>query len=289
MRKQIKNTKRGFLFTLVMMILAAFGSVLTVSADDCQHPMEYREYQEGHYSSDKGTHYQWYTCKQCGDSKLIDWEHGEKCTLTNCEKYNLYNDYHSGTCTVCDSFEYQDCTYKYNYSKSDADASGHMVSKTCTVCGGQGIMSGASTLRESHSYKNNVCTKCGFKRIIPGSVSITSAKQSGKVKAKKVSVYAHWEKNNRGGYSWIPAKKYTNYEYKISVKLKKAARTDYYVISPSKDWRSSAYKLYTSKTSCTYTYLSTKKKASKVTLYVTPVSTSGHEGKTVKKVVQLKN
>ena len=45
----------------------------------------------------------------------------------------------------------------------------------------------------------------------------------------------------------------------------------------------------TKKKEFTYTYTSSRKKASKVTIYITPISKTGTFGKTVKKTITLKN
>ena len=130
-----------------------------------------------------------------------------------------------------------------------------------------------------------MCTKCQFKRVVPGTLKISSLKQKGKKKKTHYTVEAHWEK--RGStYYWIPAKKATSYEYKLYYKIR-SKNAKKYIISLNPNWKASGdWMLSTKKKSFTYKfYRSTPIK--KLTLYLTPVSKTDTPGKTVKRVVKF--
>jgi hypothetical protein len=111
---------------------------------------------------------------------------------------------------------------------------------------------------------------------VPGSLKVNKAKNSAK----------GTKKTYKSG-----SEKYYHYFFKISfdVTSKNAVK---YIVSTNKDVTASVSrgnKQTFSKGKFTYTYKGKKnKKATKVTLYITPVSKTGTYGKTIKKTITLK-
>ena len=256
----------------------------------CEHPEELREYSNEtgtreylNYTSDKNGHYRKYECTYCDQSGVGEVQkHSFKYT-----KENLYDNYHKATCKLCNYSVEGNCKYKTTYKKGSSDET-HKVIKTCKTCKQQGYV--AKDIQK-HTFKDNKCTKCGFKKIVPGTLKVSSAKCTAKGVKKTYKVDAKWVKKN-GEWVWQDAYKYTRYQYKIKLKVSSNNAVKY-IVSADKDVtvnNSTAQRDSFSKKEFTYTWQSSKnKKASKVTLYITPISKTGTYGKTVKKTITLKN
>lgn len=243
----------------------------------CEHPEEYREYYcetgdtyYGHYAWEDGVHYRLYTCIRCGMTECIE-DKGTRCTV----EYSISLDSmcHDAVCKVCGYAEKYQCEYK-TYTKKTSSDKTHTTYKKCAVCGRK---SDDSEKKVKHTYKDNKCTKCGFKRVVPGTVKVKSAKCS--AKGTKKTYKANGEK-------------YYHYTYKIALNLSSSNAVKYIVSvneNPDKKVDRDNRQVF-SKSKFTFTYKGKKnKKPTKVTLYITPVSKTGTYGKTVKKTVTLKN
>ena len=242
----------------------------------CKHPEEYREYycetdnyNYGHYINIDGRHYRLYTCIRCGMAECIE-SKGTFCTF----EYRISEDpmCHDAVCKVCGCAEKFMCEYK-TYTKKTSSDKTHTTYKKCIVCGRKAEK---SEKKVKHTYKDNKCTKCGFKRVVPGTLKITKA-----ICSKKGT-----KKNYKSG-----SEKYYHYFYKIGfdVSSKNASK---YIVSTNKDVTESVSrgnKQTFTKGKFTFTYKAKKnKKPSKVTLYITPVSKTGTYGKTVRKTITLR-
>ena len=242
----------------------------------CDHPEEYREYYcetdnyaYGHYIYQDGVHYRLYTCIQCGTAECIE-EYGSPCTV----EYRIIEDpmCHDVICTVCGYAEKYPCEYK-TYTKKTSSDKTHSTYKKCVDCG---RIPESSEKNVNHTYKNNKCTKCGFKRVVPGTVKVKSASctKKGTKKTYKTASGSYYQ-----------------YTYKIDLSLT-STNAEKYIISvnenPDKKVDRGNRQVF-SKSKFTFTYKGKKnKKPTKVTLYITPVSKTGTYGKTVKKTVTLK-
>ena len=248
----------------------------------CTHPRASREYQN-EYNAYNGKHMRCFSCPVCQEISLTDEADTEKCTFSKWTHETNF-DRHYADCTVCGYTYTEDCTLKTSYEKDAWDT--HVVKKTCTKCKGDSILSNKKG--ENHTFKKNVCTKCKFKRIVPGTLKVTSAKQSGKMKSKKTYYPEKWVYEVSSGWVRKKAHTVTEYKYPISIKLKKAKNAKQYVVSYTKYYDEDNVLARSTKTSfkCTYT---SNKKVSKATLYVIPVSKTGTPGKAIKKVVKLSN
>lgn len=242
----------------------------------CDHPAEYREYyyktgnyDYGHFIWKEGKHYPLYTCIRCGMTECVETK-GTACTV----EYRISEDSmcHDAVCKVCGYAEKYQCEYK-TYAKKTSSDKTHTTYKKCTVCG---RVDGKSQKSAKHTYKDNECTKCGFKRIVPSNLKISKAKLTGK----------GTKKTYKSG-----SQKYYQYTFKIGfdVSAKNAVK---YIVSTNKDAAVEAQrgnKQTFTKGKFTYTYKGKKnQKASKVTVYITPVSKTGTFGKTIKKSVTLR-
>ena len=255
----------------------------------CKHPKEYREYGTYtgtsaylNYTSDEKMHYREFECSYC-DQKGV--EEGKKHSLKY-TKENLYDNYHKVSCKVCSYSKTADCKYKTSYKKTGNDQT-HKVVKTCKTCKQKGYVAND---RQKQSYKNNKCTKCGYTRVVPGKLKISTAKNTVAGKKRVVNVEGKWVYQN-GEYIWKKPYSYNCYDYKIKLKYssKNAVK---YLITNSKDkdlddGRNN--RIVTKKKELTYTYTTGRNRYKKVTLYITPISKTGTYGKTVKKTITLKN
>lgn len=258
----------------------------------CEHPADKRVYyvdittsKYDSYDYNSEGHTKLYKCEYCCKSSIADESTTEKHKFTH-TKSNMYNDYHTSTCKVCDYTVDSKCSYKTYVKKTSSDKT-HSLYKKCKTCKQKGYISKDT---EKHTYKNNVCTKCGFKRIVPGTVKISTAKNTAKGKKRTVNVDGKWVYRN-GEYIWKKPYKYTVYDYKISLKFSSKNAVKYIVTNAADKDLDDGHKnrIVTKKKEFTYTYTSSRKKASKVTLYITPISKTGTYGKTIKKTITLKN
>lgn len=258
------------------------GECIKYCGYTCKHPKEGRKYDYSYYENvivnGVSKHMPLFWCSTC-ESKGRDLADAKPCTVKKWTKKSNEEKHH-GICTVCNWEAYGTCKYKTTYGKGSWSI--HYVSDKCTVCG---VGSSKAIKTQNHSFKKNVCTKCKFKRVVPGTLKISSLRQSGKMKKSYYTVQAHWEKRS-GTYYWIPAKKAAKYEYKIYYKLS-SANAKKYIISTHPKWNASGYWLIgTNKKSSTIKF--NKSSAIKnITLYITPVSKTGTPGKTIKKVIKL--
>ena len=258
----------------------------------CEHPDDKRVYyvdittsKYDCYDYNREGHTKLYKCEYCCKSSIPDESTTEKHKYTR-TKANIYNDYHTATCKVCDYSVESACKYKTTYKKGSSDTH-HKVVKTCTICKQPGYVANDS---QKHSYKDNKCTKCGFKRVVPGTVKISTAKNTAAGKKRTVNVEGKWVYSN-GEYIWKKPYKYTVYDYKISLKFSSKNAVKYIVTNAADKEFDDGHKnrIVTKKNEFTYTYTSSRKTANKVTLYITPISKTGTYGKTVKKTITLKN
>lgn len=268
----------------------ASGNTCFLCGYTCNHPKEKREYGSYtgtsaylNYTPDSKYHYRDYKCSYCWRTGVE--ETGEKHKYKR-TKESIYDDYHTAKCTVCNYSVQSQCKYEVIYEKSDSDVN-HRVRKKCTICKQYAYV--ANDIRK-HSYKDNKCTKCGFKRVVPGEVKITTAKNTAKGKKRTVNVDGKWVYSN-GEYIWKKPYKYNVYDYKISLKFSSKNAVKYIVTNAADKDLDDGHKnrVVTKKNEFTYTYTSSRKTASKVTLYITPISKTGTYGKTVKKTITLKN
>ncbi|MDO5156233.1 MAG: hypothetical protein Q4D51_09740 [Eubacteriales bacterium] len=152
-----------------------------------------------------------------------------------------------------------------------------------------------------HSFSKGKCKKCGFKTITPGTTKITSFKQVGKMKLRKVHLPVRW---NSSTHKYDPAIDRYDYSTKLIIKYKKAKNADHYIVSTcpyknnkaGKEANKNYHFMYEQKGTTFnettgfgfYTVTVKPKKISKLTVYVTPVSKTGTMGKSVKKTIKLK-
>ena len=261
---------------------ASYSSECTYKCGySCAHPKDSREYYDEYDWLPNRQHAQRFKCLVC-EVITSDKSDPAACTIASWVPDNNFPR-HDGECTLCGNGYTDACTFtvkKYRNNNWEK----HYLMDTCSVCGKTG-----SSQLQNHTFNNNKCTKCGFTRVIPGKLQVTSAKQSSKLKVKNIYHEARWVKNSYG--QWIYQKAYTSkeYNYKITFKFKKAKDVQYYIIS-THSYIDAPYICTVSKnkTSATCTYKDYKKK-SKVTLYMIPISKTGTPGTPVKKVVKLKN
>lgn len=248
----------------------------------CKHPKASREYYN-EYSAYNGKHMQRFSCSVCQEVSLTDKADQKNCTFKKWTHETNF-DRHYADCTVCGNTYTEDCALKTSYKKDAWDT--HVVTKTCTKCKEDSILS--SKKGANHTFKNNVCTKCKFKRIVPGTLKVTSAKQSGKMKSKKTYYPAKWVYEVSSGWVHKKAHTVTEYKYPISMKVNKTKNVTKYVVSYTKYYHEDNVIASSTKTSFKCTY-SANKKVSKATMYIIPLSKTGTPGKAIKKVIKLSN
>lgn len=285
---------------------------------ECSHPLQYRTYPSDPGPSDyyysNGKHYLKGHCTFCNSgnlsagmkgltnnhSPLIDTSKGQACKKV-CKQDNAQPnkaDTHTTTCSVCGNAKTAKCsfniTYKPEYYGSGSNKSqisdNHEIIYKCKSCK-MGKTYGTHWAK--HTFKNNKCTKCSYKIIIPKNTSITSAKQSGKPKTGSVTLGGFWQKTYVGSsgakWKWIPKTKASYKSYSIKIKLKKATDAQAYLVSTNSKFTGNSTQRFTG-TSFTYKYTVGKKsKPKKVKLYITTVSKTGNYGKTINKTIKLKN
>ena len=243
----------------------------------CTHPKASREYYNDYKWLSNRQHAQYFTCNIC-ECKDYDASEAKACTLGSWIADNNHS-YHCAECTICGNSYQENCSFtKKTYKHYAWDT--HFEYATCSKCGKTG-----NGIAKKHTFKSNKCTKCGFKRIVPGASKITYIKQTGGLKIKTYRRNGYFDKF----LEWHPARTTRTYNYKIKIKFKKAKNAVRYVISTSKSINSPAvYTMGKSKTSATFTYSASSKKK-QVTLYLIPISKTGTPGPAVKKVVKLSN
>lgn len=248
----------------------------------CKHPKDGRKYSTNYEQitvNGVNKHMPLFTCNICnGSSYSKEWYYDEAeaqaCTAQKWTKENADQQKHHGTCTVCGKEAYMPCEYEIVYKKYDY--SKHYVDKKCKVCGGY---DGSYNKKQKHTFKKNVCTKCKFKRVVPGALKIKSL--TGKVKSGYVTIPAHWS----GNY-WIPAKRRLRYTYEISCNMnaKNAAK---YILADTKTGEHIQGIHTTSKKKRVKVKFTSYKRMNKYTVYAYAVSKTGTPSKVVKKVVKF--
>lgn len=244
-----------------------FGGALTVSAAECTNH-NYKPWIDPHWVETGTSENHQMKCVNCGYIDMDRWF--VRCTYVPYKYEPVY---------------YMNDPVKYKYNSE-----GHIIYRECSECGNRPINIETSAPHKFNK-KTNKCI-CGFKRIVPGNTKVLSAKQSGKSKKKSVTIKPYWYKtytpNSVFGYEWRYQKKRTlsSRIYTIKFKLKKAKNVEYYIVSDKKKVTTTTNnKQYFKKNTFTYNYAS-KKKVKSVKLYITPVSKTGHYGKTITKTIK---
>lgn len=249
----------------------------------CKHPREGRQYTTNYEQitvNGVSKHVPLFKCNICDDTTsysrkvYYDEADAEACTVQKWSKENADQQKHHGICTVCDKEAYRPCEYEIVYEKYDY--SKHYVSKKCKVCGGY---DGSYNKKQKHSFKKNVCTKCKFKRVVPGTLKIKSL--SGRVKANYVTIPAHWSKNY-----WIPAKRTIRYTYEISCNMN-SKNAKKYILADAKNGEHIQGIRTTTKKKLVKVKFTSYKRMNKYTVYAYAVSKTGTPSKVVKKVVKF--
>ncbi len=118
---------------------------------NCKHPRESRRYIDQYeltVVNGVNKHMRSFKCKEC-DLWVQDPADAQACTVEKWSKESAEMKEHHGTCTVCGKEVYTACEYnKTEYAK--IDASEHVVSKQCSICGGY---DGSYYKREKHAFK----------------------------------------------------------------------------------------------------------------------------------------
>lgn len=244
----------------------------------CKHPRESREYSDSFYENitvnGVSKHIPEFKCNACDGKWHSDPADAKTCTPEKWSKESAEVQNHHGICTVCQREAYMPCKYKTVYKK--ADWSQHYVDKKCKVCGGY---DGSYYKKQKHSFKNNVCTKCKFKRVVPGALKINSLK--GTVKKETVTIYGHWS----GNY-WIPAKQAIRYTYEISCNMSSKNAVKYILSSTKTGEYVEGVPAFSSKKRYKVKFVSYKP-ISKITVYASAVSKTGTPTKIVKRTVRF--
>ena len=247
-------------------------TVKMISQEECVH------------AKDEGTalkktaseHTMTYGCKWCGKRDIATetashtfQPNGESCSKTT----------HRIECTACGYTSAENCKFtKTNYKKVNGNC--HKKELVCSGCGNV-----KSSKNEVHKVSGGKCRYCSAKVVAPGTTKITGIKPQ-KSYTKKTKVKGHW-----AGKVWIPTKTATSYFYPLTVKYSKAGKAKKYIISLKKPVATldSETGLSVSKKT-TYKFKNPTKgvKTKKITIYVTPVSSTGTYGKSAKKSITLK-
>ncbi len=247
-------------------------TVKMISQDECVHA-------KGEGTALKKTaaeHTMSYACKWCG-KRDISTETAAHTFQPNGESYSKTT--HRIECTACGYISTENCKFsKTKYTKVNGNC--HKKELVCAGCGNV-----KSSKNEAHKVSGGKCKHCSAKVVTPGSTKISSIKPQ-KSYTKQTKVTGHW-----AGKTWIPTKTATSYFYPLTVKYTKAKNAKKYIISLSKPviTLDSLTGLSVSKKT-TYNFKNPTKgvKTKKITIYVTPVSSTGTYGKSAKKTITLK-
>lgn len=247
-------------------------TVSMITQDECSH-------KKGKGTTLKKTateHTVSYECKWCGKKDIIT-ETGEHTFKPTGESYS--DTTHRIECTACGYGISEDCKFtKAKYTKYNGNC--HKKELVCADCGNI-----KSTEYEEHKVKNGKCKHCSAKIVTPGTTKITSVKQQ-KAYTKKTKTEGHW-----AGSVWISATTATSYFYPLTVEYTKAKNAEKYIISlskPVKTLDSTTGLSVSTKTTYDFKNPTMGVKTNKITVYVTPVSSTGTYGKSVKKTITLK-
>ena len=132
---------------------------------------------------------------------------------------------------------------------------------------------------EVHTYKNNVCTKCGFKRAVPGAMTGLKVVQKDSPKKKSYTFEGHWGVTGK----WVSAKTVTYYVCNVNFSFAAPKNGYKYEIEYTpfvSSIVSGGKTLKTVTTTSNDLYLILPKAATEVTFKVTPISKTGTRGKT---------
>ena len=243
----------------------------------CEHKVTEVAGYEKEGATDSKVHYIQNKCKECGHIVKTKEAHTFKVESKGS------NGYHFVKCSKCGESKSVKCKFKktgkYSQIKTfETKGNCHNTIYKCE-CGD------TKSVAEKHTFKKNKCTKCGFKRIVPGNIKSIKNTKKTSVKQKTVTWKGHW---SRG--TWIPSHKTTYYVADYTFKWNKPKNGYRYeveytpfvsdVVSGGKTVK------IISKNNVKF-HFCLAKKSQTVTVKVTPISKTGTRGKTKKIKVKV--
>ncbi len=252
--------------------------ICTVCNAKCEHKSTELNGYEKDGATASTSHFINYKCKECGHIVQTKEKHSFKVESKGS------NGSHYVKCTKCGESKAVNCKFskivKYNQLKAfDTKGYHHNTVYKCE-CGA------TKSVAQQHTFKNNKCTKCGFKRVIPGKVSSVKVTKKSSLKKKTVKWNGHWS-----GKEWIPAHTTTFYVADYTFKCNKPKNVSKYEIeySPFVNSVVSGGKTVqlVSKNKFKF-HFCLYKKSQTVTVKVTPISKTGTRGKTKKLKVKVR-
>ena len=246
-------------------------SVRMIAQDECVH-------EKGAGTALKKTakeHTMSYECKWCGKKDIA--------TATGAHTFKPTGESYSKTthrieCTECGYGKSENCKFtKTKYVKFNGNC--HKKKLVCAACGNV-----KSTKNVAHKVSGGKCKYCHAKVVTPGATKITGITQLNPY-TKQTKSTGHW-----AGKVWIPSTTATSCFYPLTVKYKKAKNAKKYIISLSKPVKTldgTAGLSVSKKTAFNFKNPTKGVKTKKITIYVTPVSSTGTYGKSAKKTIVL--
>lgn len=246
----------------------------SICGKKCKHPsLQLVKYVKGY-----DNHTVRKKCKTCG--LIIDKK--EKHTWKISGKGD--GNYHDRKCTKCGQVKSVKCTFKkvVSYKQKTAfptKGQKHNTFYKCS-CGYK------KAVAESHTFVKDKCTKCGFKRVIPGDVTGMKVVQKTSLQKKSYTFKGHWGVNNQ----WVPAKTVNYYACEVTFSFNKPANGYRYEIEYSpfvSSIVSGGKTVQTVSTTSNKICVILPSASNTVTFKVTPISSTGNRGatKTIKKVI----
>ena len=217
-------------------------------------------------------------CKTCG--LIIDKK--EKHTWKIAGKGN--GTQHQMKCSKCGDTKYVDCNFKKVVSYKQKTAFAIKGQKHTTIyecsCGGR------KAVTEAHTFVKGKCSKCGFKRVIPGDVTGLKVVQKNTLKKKSYTFEGHWGVTGK----WVSAKTVNYYACDVTFSFNKPTNGYKYEIEYSpfvSSMVSGGKTLQTVSTTSNSIRVILPSASNTVTFKVTPISSTGNRGatKTIKKVI----